>query len=120
MSTTSIGRQAEQKASDHLTKQYGYRLLSQNWRTRTCEIDLIMQQGDTIHFIEVKFRKNNFAGGGLSSISRGKLKKMHQASLEWVQLNPNYRNFEVNISAIEISGNNLKVTKYIDSIYYDD
>jgi Holliday junction resolvase-like predicted endonuclease len=44
MNTTSIDRQAEQKAAQYLTEKYRYKLLAQNWRTRTCEIDLIMSE----------------------------------------------------------------------------
>jgi uncharacterized protein (TIGR00252 family) len=120
MSTTSIGRQAEQKAAEYLTKEYGYMLLACNWRTRTCEIDLIMQKGSTVHFIEVKFRRNNFAGGGIASISKNKLNRMHQASQEWLQQNLLYQGYKVNISAMELTGANLKVTNYVESINYDN
>jgi uncharacterized protein (TIGR00252 family) len=119
MSTTSIGRQAEQKAADYLSKKYGYQLLAKNWRTRTCEIDLIMQKGDVVHFVEVKFRRNNFAGGGIASISPQKVKKMYSAAQEWLDQNCSQENLSPNLSAIELTGPSLKITGFIESIEVD-
>lgn len=121
MSTTSTGRKAEQKAAQYLKDNFGLSLVAQNWRTRTCEIDLIMQKGQTIHFIEVKFRSSNFAGGGLASITPLKLTRMLNASKEWFDQNPEYQDYLPNIAAIEITGKRLKDTNvnFIESISYD-
>jgi len=123
MNTTSIGRQAEQKAAEHLAKKYNYKLLTQNWRTRTCEIDLIMQEesksGTIIHFIEVKYRKNSLSGGGLASLSSSKLQRMYQASEEWLQHNQGCKNHQINIAAIELTGKHFAITEFIESISYD-
>jgi putative endonuclease len=48
-----FGREAEQQAAEFLRKK-GYRLLEQNYRTKLGEIDLILEDGDTIVFVEVK------------------------------------------------------------------
>ena len=97
MDTTSLGRKAEQQAAQWLKFNHGYQLLSKNWRTRTCEIDLVMKEEQTIHFIEVKYRKNSSSGYGLESISKTKL----------------------SIGAIELTGTKLKITNFIQSINFD-
>ena len=119
MSTTSIGRLAEQKASDYLQKEYSYKLLSQNWRTRTCEVDLIMTGRRTVHFIEVKYRKNFLAGGGIASISPNKLNRMYRASEEWLEQKQKYKDYQINIAAIELTGEDLTITSFIETITYD-
>jgi uncharacterized protein (TIGR00252 family) len=121
MSTTSTGRLAEEEAANYLSKNYSLNLIAKNWRTRTCEIDLIMQKGCTIHFIEVKFRRSNYTGGGLASISPSKLNRMLNASMEWFDQNPNYQDYAPNIAAIEIIGGRLKDENinFIESIDYD-
>lgn len=79
-----------------------------------------MQKGGEIYFIEVKYRKNNFAGGGLQSISKVKLEQMHLASNEWLDQHPEFTEHQIYISAIELSGQEPKVTQFIPSINYDD
>lgn len=116
MSTTSIGRQAENLAAKYLQKEFSLSLVAQNWRTRTCEIDLIMQTKQEIYFVEVKYRKNNFAGGGLQSITPTKLEQMHLASQEFLSQNSEYEDSQTHLSAIELSGKELKITRFIPDI----
>ena len=55
MSTTSVGRGAEARAEMYLAER-GYQLLRRNYRSGPREIDLIMQVGCTVVFVEVKAR----------------------------------------------------------------
>lgn len=119
MDTTSLGRKAEQQAAQWLKFNHGYQLLSKNWRTRTCEIDLVMKEEQTIHFIEVKYRKNSSSGSGLESISKTKLNRMQNSTQEWLQQNPEYTKYELSIGAIELTGTKLKITNFIQSINFD-
>jgi uncharacterized protein (TIGR00252 family) len=82
MSTTSAGREAESLVAKYLEKQ-GYKLLSQNWRTRFCEIDLVMKKSDTVYFIEVKYRSSSVYGDGLEYITPKKLNQMEFAVEVW-------------------------------------
>jgi len=50
----SSGRSAEAQALDHLVRQ-GLRLLERNWSCRSGELDLVMLDGDTVVFVEVRF-----------------------------------------------------------------
>ena len=56
-----MGDWAEQLACDWLAK-HGLNLHARNFRSRYGEIDLIIQDGNCLVFIEVKYRKNNFYG----------------------------------------------------------
>jgi uncharacterized protein (TIGR00252 family) len=115
-STTQIGRLAEQNAMAYLIKNHGYQLLASNWRTRTCEIDLVMQKGRTIYFIEVKYRKYSSAGSGLEFITPKKLNQMKRASYEWLKFNPEYKSFQKTLSAIELAGSQFNITNFVESI----
>jgi ornithine carbamoyltransferase len=44
---------------------------------------------------------------------------MYQASEEWLQQNQKYKDYQINIAAIELTGKNFKVTNFIKSISYD-
>ena len=59
----------------------GCSLLARNWHCAYGEIDLIVKNGGTIVFVEVKYRKTSF-GGAAYSISPSKLLKL-QRSVEY-------------------------------------
>lgn len=80
--TTIIGRQAEQAVVEHLLKN-GYEVMSTNWRTRWCEIDIVAKRLEIVYFIEVKYRKTSNYGNGLSYITPKKLRQMHFAVEFW-------------------------------------
>lgn len=64
MSTTSVGRGGEALAKEYL-ERLGFATLRQNYRNGPREIDLVMQDGETIVFVEVKARsKTNFGTPG--------------------------------------------------------
>lgn len=83
MSTTSIGRGGETLAREFL-ERLGYKPLRQNYRNGPREIDLVMQDGDTIVFVEVKARsRTNFGTPGefVTSAKRRQLTLAAQAYL---------------------------------------
>ena len=69
MSTT--GAQAEQLAAQFLQRR-GLKLLQQNYRCRYGEIDLILQDADTLVFAEVRLRQHSRFGGAAASIDSAK------------------------------------------------
>lgn len=83
MSTTSVGREAENSVAEQLKKQ-GYLLIEQNWRTKWCEIDLIMSKKRVVYFIEVKYRSSDKYGSGLEYITPKKLQQMRFAAEMWL------------------------------------
>lgn len=70
-----IGQTHEDTASAYLQKQ-GLKLLERNFCCKWGEIDLIMQDGPCVVFVEVRYRKNNQYGSGAESISTLKQKKL--------------------------------------------
>lgn len=69
------GAQAERWAADFLQKQ-GLTLITQNYRSRYGEIDVIMQDGDTLIFVEVRQRSRTDFGGAAASIDQHKQQKL--------------------------------------------
>jgi putative endonuclease len=70
-STQSSGAAAEQLAADYLTRQ-GLGLVTRNYRCRGGEIDLIMRDGATLVFVEVRARMRDDFGGAAASITAAK------------------------------------------------
>ncbi|HEY0634936.1 MAG TPA: YraN family protein [Gammaproteobacteria bacterium] len=69
------GAQAEQTACDHLLAR-GLELRTRNYRCRSGEIDLIMRDGETLVFVEVRYRSSNRFGGAAASIDAAKQQKL--------------------------------------------
>jgi len=88
ITTTNIGQITEQLAQDFLSKQ-GLRFVDKNYHCRQGELDIIMLEGDTYVFVEVKYRKSKAFGGAIAAVSASKQRKikhcvtfyLHQAGL---------------------------------------
>ncbi|WP_095146669.1 MULTISPECIES: YraN family protein [unclassified Pseudomonas] len=78
------GRDAESQALQHLQQQ-GLCLLAQNWLCKRGELDLVMLDGDTVVFVEVRYRQNTQWGGALGSIDARKRQKLILAAQYFLQ-----------------------------------
>lgn len=74
---------SEDTAKAYLLEQ-GYTFLTANYSIRGAEIDLIMQDGEVIVFVEVKQRKNSHYGAPLDFINPAKLQRLRQAALHYL------------------------------------
>jgi len=104
MSTNSrlqIGHSAEQYASRFLTKQ-GLKLVKANYRSRYGEIDLIMQDNNSLVFVEVRARKNQRYGSGAETIDYRKQQKIIKTAECFLQKNKRYAKSPCRIDVISI------------------
>lgn len=80
----TLGNQAEKVALSYLEQQ-GLTLIKKNYQTKFGEIDLIMQDGESIVFVEVRLRKNNIFGGASESITQAKQRKIGKVAEQFLQ-----------------------------------
>ena len=113
MNTTSTGREAENAAAEYL-KEQGYKVLTQNWRTRWCEIDIVAQKDKTIYFVEVKYRKSEDWGSGLEYITPKKLKQMQFATEFWAS--DHDWGGDYSLAAIEVTGPAFQITNFLPEL----
>jgi putative endonuclease len=78
----TLGQQGEQLALEHL-ERLGFRAVARNHRTRFGEIDLIVCDGQTIVFVEVKTRR---AGGRdpFESLGEAKRLQVRRMAVAWL------------------------------------
>ena len=69
---------------EHLQAQ-GLRLLERNFRSRGGEIDLIMQQGDTLVFVEVRFRQSSDYGSPAETVTAAKQQRLINTASHYLQ-----------------------------------
>ena len=83
-SPTSKGQHFEQVAERWL-QAGGLQPVARNYRCRGGEIDLIMHQGQTLVFVEVRYRATSSHGGAASSVTRSKQHKIMLAARHYLK-----------------------------------
>jgi len=81
------GEAAEAAALAHL-QAHGLQLIQRNARFKVGELDLVMRDGDTIVFVEVRLRNAAGWGDGFDSVDRRKRGKLVRAALAWLAGRP--------------------------------
>jgi len=83
-SLTSKGQHFEQLAERWLQAQ-GLQPIARNYHCRGGEIDLIMRQGNTLVFVEVRYRASLSHGGAAASVTRRKQQKIVLAARHYLK-----------------------------------
>ena len=112
--STEVGRHAESVAATFLENE-GYRILARNWRTRWCEVDLVVLRAGVVYFVEVKYRRDARWGRGLDYITPKKLQQMHFSADFWMARYPAVAQ-DYRLAAIEVGGRNFIITAWLDDV----
>lgn len=83
MEKTSFGRVGERLARQYL-EQKGYHFFDSNFRTAHSEIDLIMNDGGTLVFVEVKSRHNRRYGEPVEAVNPAKQRHIRLGARAYV------------------------------------
>ena len=103
-SRAEFGRMAEDLALRYLQK-HGLALLQRNYRSRFGEIDLIMQEKNTIIFIEVRSRKNSAFLHPVETVNCTKRNKIRKTSQVFMQQTSAGNRFNWRFDVITLIGN---------------
>jgi putative endonuclease len=76
-----LGPRGEDYARRRL-EQHGWKFIAANWHCRSGELDLVMQDGMELVFVEVKTRRGDFSGRAEEGISANKARRLLLAG-EW-------------------------------------
>lgn len=98
-----IGSEAERFARTFLEQQ-GLKFVMHNYRCRTGEIDLIMQDDDELVFVEVKYRSSNQHGAAIEFFHAHKKRKFESAVMYYMQekgFNPSIVPHRIDLVGIE-------------------
>jgi putative endonuclease len=79
----NFGLQMEGVAAQYLQTVRGWRLIDKRVRFREGEIDLIMEAGGELRFVEVKGRRNEKFGGVVESVTTLKIRRLKRAIYRW-------------------------------------
>ena len=99
----TTGAAFEQRACIRL-EQAGLYLLSRNYLTRRGELDLVMRDGDTIVFVEVRYRRSASHGGAAASVTAGKRERLILAAQYWLGAHPEHAHRTCRFDVISYDG----------------
>jgi putative endonuclease len=97
------GREAEAYALRHLQQQ-GLCLITQNWLCKRGELDLVMLDGDTVVFVEVRYRRHAGWGGALESVDFRKREKLILAAQFFLQKESHWADSPCRFDVVAING----------------
>jgi putative endonuclease len=113
-----IGREAERFAQAFLEQQ-GLTFVMKNYRCRTGEIDLIMQDGDELVFVEVKYRSKSQYGSAIEFFHARKKRKFESAVMHYMQekgFNPSIVPHRIDLVGIQGKGQRQQNIDWLKSI----
>ncbi len=104
--TYETGLRGEKTAEDYLQKSSGMVCLERRYRTKAGEIDLIMREGETLVFVEVKTRRNEAPGMGLMAVNAAKQRRISRAAVLYL-MEHHALNLPVRFDLVEICGDQI-------------
>jgi len=99
----SRGRKAEELASTRL-QRLGLRLATRNYRSPFGEIDLVMQERDTLVFVEVRYRSNTAFGTPAETVDRRKQARLRATAEHYLQNTPRASKKACRFDIVAITG----------------
>lgn len=102
MSTRALGALQEARAADYLCAQ-GLQLVERNYNVKVGEIDLILQDGDTLVFAEVRYRGAGAFVDGLSSVGVTKQQRFIKAVKHYLLMHPKVAQMNMRFDVLSVS-----------------
>jgi putative endonuclease len=103
MDTLTRGKQAEDRACQYLQAR-GLRLLARNYRSQRGEIDLILQDQNSLVFVEVRYRSQSHFGSAAESIDRRKQSRLIACARYYMQTHPDACEQPCRFDVVSITG----------------
>lgn len=107
--SAAVGRFGEQRAAEHLAG-LGYEVLDRNWRVSGAggdrpaagELDLVVRDGSTIVFVEVKTRSGRGFGTPAESVTREKVGRLRRLAVRWLEAHPEHTPAPIRFDVVSV------------------
>ena len=113
--TTSVGQRGEEAVVEYLMRE-GHEIVVRNHKTYFYEIDIISVKNNKIYFTEVKYRRNDFAGGGLAAIDEKKQKQMRYAAESFLKFRQEYGAYDPLLAVADVAGEEFVVKDWFELV----
>ena len=103
------GQRGEDTATEYFTR-LGFHIINRNWRCEIGEIDIVMQQGDTLIFVEVRTRRGQSYGSAEESITPTKQARLIDLAHAYIQaVQPPHKSWRIDVAAVQLSRGSVQV-----------
>ena len=106
----SIGNAYEEQTVAFL-KSTGIQILDRNFYTKFGEIDIVAKEENYLCFVEVKYRKNAYAGDPLESVTLMKQKKISNSARYYLLTHPRYQGLQIRFDVVAILGDEVNFVR---------
>ena len=100
----------ERKAGAYL-ESLGYKIVTYNYRCRLGEIDLIAKEGETLVFVEVKYRRDDKMGNPKEAVDRKKQKKISMTASYYLMRECGRMDIPCRFDVAAVLGEQIEVVK---------
>ena len=111
----ATGDHAETAALNQL-RAAGLTLLARNYLARGGELDLVMRDGTTLVFVEVRFRADGGHGDGLDSVSATKQRRLVAAARQFLADHPKYARWTTRFDVVALGAGGPRWVKNVIAI----
>ena len=106
MNKRTVGAGYEEKACAYLKVQ-GMEILERNFRNRVGEIDIVAREGETLAFVEVKYRRGKGLGLPEEAVTAKKQGTIRRVSLYYLMKHPDLANCSIRYDVAAFLGDEL-------------
>lgn len=99
--TYETGLAGESGAEEWLREKRGMQVLERRLRTKAGEVDLVMLEGDTVVFVEVKTRMKAAPGQGMLAVNAAKQRRIVNAAMLYL-MKKRWLNRPVRFDVVEV------------------
>ena len=115
VSTFDIGGWGEDIAMEWL-RERGYLIVERNWRIGHYEIDIIAQHYDTLHFVEVKTRRDSGWQRAYDSINDSKIRSLRRGAMAFRTIRRIPLNLQFDLIAVTVDATGNHTVEYTENI----
>lgn len=106
-SNLARGRWGEDLAARHY-ERLGCRVVDRNWRSEHGELDLVLVDGSTYVFSEVKARRSDRYGPPAAAVGPAKQSRIRRLAIEWLRVH-DLSGADVRFDVVAITGTRVVV-----------
>jgi putative endonuclease len=89
-------------------RSQGYEVVARNWRCRQGELDLVLRQGATVVFCEVKSRSTARFGTPAEAVTHDKRQRIRHLAARWIE-DSSFRPAQIRFDVAAVLGEELEV-----------
>ena len=103
-STTQVLGAAHEATVAELLQTEGLTIVARNFHCKMGEIDIVATRQRALHFVEVRYRRDDRYGNGADSVTIAKQAKLKRSAKYFLHCNPEYHSFHCQFDVVSVTG----------------